>query len=282
MAASKSDSSDDRHYRTNSIWNVSGVFTRPLAALAGWMAIGDCGDPPRQPVCRQTRTGRLRDWPGHLGLPSVYDDFWGNVYKSKESEAKLLATALGQAYSSATLQRLIDHAGNLPRVLLSDKKELVRLTGDRVLASQLIAIKDIAVAFLRSDTPPPELADSHTLLRYLRSVMGKLRIETCRVIFLDSYNRVLSDEVMWSGTTKEVHVHTREVMRRAIAVDASALIVAHNHPSGVIYPSDTDIALTRELLIAARSLEIILHDHLIVTANDVASIRLGRWIDPWM
>lgn len=111
--------------------------------------------------------------------------------------------------------------------------------------------------------------------------MGHLRIENLRVMFLDAHNRLILDETMWRGTIDEVIIHPREVLKRALELDASAFILAHNHPSGILSPSDNDLALTREMLSAAATLGITFHDHLIVTAGGVVSLRLEKFIDPW-
>lgn len=281
MAAAQSNGSPDRCNRADPVWHSRWAFTRNVAALFGRLAVGSCDDSSRQYVRRQPPSGRLRDWSGNLGLPPVCDDFWSGPAGTKAGEAKLLETALGADGLRPQTLSLIERAGGISRFLLNDHRELSRLTGSPVLAAQLVAIKDIAVAFLKSDEAPPFLSDNHTLLRYLRAVMGPLRIETCRVIFLDAHNRVLSDEVMSSGTIGEVHIHAREIMRRALEIDATSFIIAHNHPSGILQPSDADIALTQELITASSSMGLCMHDHLIVTARGVLSIRHERWIEPW-
>jgi DNA repair protein RadC len=125
------------------------------------------------------------------------------------------------------------------------------------------------------------LAGAHSIIRYLCADMGHLRVETLRALFLDSHNRLLRDETMWTGTIGEVVIHTREVLRRALEVDACAIILAHNHPSGVLRPSASDIELTQDMLQASASLGIIFHDHLIVTANGAISIRFEKIVEPW-
>lgn len=165
--------------------------------------------------------------------------------------------------------------------MLADGKELARISGDRRLAAQLVAIRDIAFELLRSDDVGPLLSNSHSLIRHLCAEMGHLRTETLRVIFLDARNRLILDEVMWQGSMSEVAIHTREVMRRALQLDASALIIAHNHPSGVLVPSPSDIELTKEMLAAARSLDLTLHDHLLIAPGGALSLRFGGFDEVW-
>jgi DNA repair protein RadC len=128
---------------------------------------------------------------------------------------------------------------------------------------------------------PDLIADSGCLFRYLKNDLGLRRAETFRVLFLDTQNALLSDEIMWQGSPRSLHIHPTEVMRRALVLDASSLIVAHNHPSQRAIPSPADIASTRELLAQARALGLYLHDHLIVSQRHIFSMRTERTIDPW-
>jgi DNA repair protein RadC len=95
-------------------------------------------------------------------------------------------------------------------------------------------------------------------------------VEQFRILFLDSRNRLIADEVLSRGTVNHTPVYPREVMRRALALQASALILAHNHPSGDPAPSREDVAMTGEIVAAAQALSIMVHDHVI--------IGNGRWV----
>ncbi|MEP7350255.1 MAG: DNA repair protein RadC [Sphingorhabdus sp.] len=119
----------------------------------------------------------------------------------------------------------------------------------------------------------PVFANSQTLIRYLHFGMAALKREHFRVLFLDAANRLLLDEVMWQGSVNRVQVHPREVVRLALETQASALILAHNHPAGQSGPSAHDIQLTQQIIAACNLLDIIVHDHLIVTRQDVFSMR---------
>jgi DNA repair protein RadC len=176
---------------------------------------------------------------------------------------------------------LFEQIGSSPRILLTDQSELARVSGDRGLAAQIAAIKELALQLIKSDEAKPMLADAHSIVRYLCADMGHLRVETLRAIFLDNHNRLLRDETMWSGTAGEVAIHTREVLRRALEVDASAIILAHNHPSGVLRPSASDIEFTHDMLHASATLGLIFHDHLIITASGAVSLRFEKMVEPW-
>jgi DNA repair protein RadC len=119
----------------------------------------------------------------------------------------------------------------------------------------------------------PVLGSWQALLDYLRADMAHLPVERVRVLFLNSKNVLIADEPMWEGSVDESAVHIREIMRRALDLRATALIVVHNHPSGDPAPSQQDIRLTRDLAEAGRHLKVTLHDHIIVGARGHSSLR---------
>lgn len=119
----------------------------------------------------------------------------------------------------------------------------------------------------------PVLASWSALITYLKTQMSDERIEEFRVLFLDRKNRLIADERLALGTVDQVSVHPREVIKRALAHEATALILAHNHPSGDPTPSRADIDMTKELVRTAQGLSITLHDHVIVGKNDIASFK---------
>lgn len=281
MAASESDCTVHRQRRSAAVFPNISAFVRALACFLGRLANGySCGS-YREPLCQKSHAGRLRDWPGHLGLPTVRDDFWRNFRRAKASQAKLLSRALGATGLDETSKLLIDQVGSLQRVLLTDQAELVRISGNRALARQIAAIRELAIELVRSDEMNPLLSNAHSIVRYLCADMGHLRNENLRVLFLDERNRLILDETMWRGTVNEVSIHPREVLKRALDVDASAFILAHNHPSGILYPSDNDLILTKEMLSAAAALGIVFHDHLIIASGGAVSLRFERFITPW-
>jgi DNA repair protein RadC len=94
-----------------------------------------------------------------------------------------------------------------------------------------------------------------------------------RVLFLNAKNMLIANEAMWNGSVDEAAVHVREIIARAIALGATALIIVHNHPSGDPSPSDQDIRITQDLVEAARHMKIQVHDHVIVGASGRTSMR---------
>lgn len=117
------------------------------------------------------------------------------------------------------------------------------------------------------------LSNWQGLIAYLQTAMAGEQVEQFRILFLDTKNNLIADEVQQRGTVNHTPVYPREVIKRAIILNASALIVVHNHPSGDPKPSRDDIEMTRELKAAAKSLEIELHDHVVIGHGTHASFR---------
>ncbi|HEX7944694.1 MAG TPA: DNA repair protein RadC, partial [Phenylobacterium sp.] len=112
-----------------------------------------------------------------------------------------------------------------------------------------------------------------SLLSYLRVVCAAAPRELFRVLFLDKKNQLLADEVMGEGTVDHAPVYPREVVRRALELHASAIILCHQHPSGDPTPSQADVEMTRRIVEAARGLSIAVHDHIVVGADSTASFK---------
>jgi DNA repair protein RadC len=111
------------------------------------------------------------------------------------------------------------------------------------------------------------------LLAYVKTALAHEPREQVRVLFLDKKNALLADEVMGHGTVDHAPVYPREVVRRALELSASALILVHNHPSGDPTPSQADIDMTRQVVEASRTLRISVHDHLVVGRDGTASFK---------
>ena len=119
----------------------------------------------------------------------------------------------------------------------------------------------------------PLLSSWTQLLDYCRVAMAHEPVEEVRVLYLDRKNRLIRDERQGRGTVDHTPLYPREVVKRALELGASALIVVHNHPSGDPSPSQADIAMTRQLAEAAAALGLVLHDHLIVARGGHTSFR---------
>ena len=119
----------------------------------------------------------------------------------------------------------------------------------------------------------PLLSSWEPLGDYLQAAMGHAAIEEVRVLLLNAKKMLIANESLWTGSVDEASVHVREVIARAIALGATALIIVHNHPSGDPAPSRQDIVPTKELIDAGRHMKIAVHDHVIVGSQGRSSVR---------
>ena len=116
------------------------------------------------------------------------------------------------------------------------------------------------------------------MIDYCRTAMAFDTIERFRILFLNKRNQVIADEVQQSGTVDHTPVYPREIVKRALELSATAVILVHNHPSGDPTPSAADIQITKQVADIARPLGIIVHDHIIVGRNGHASFRALKLI----
>lgn len=119
----------------------------------------------------------------------------------------------------------------------------------------------------------PLISTWQALLDYLHADLAHRHVEHIRVLYLNSRNRLIRDELAATGTVDECPVHIREIIARAIDIGAASLILSHNHPGGDHTPSRADIDLTRYLILAGKHLGIAVHDHLVLSASGHASMR---------
>jgi len=120
----------------------------------------------------------------------------------------------------------------------------------------------------------PVLSSWSALLDYCRSAMQFEGKEQFRVLFLDRKNRLIADEVLGQGTIDRAPVYPREIIKRALALESTALILAHNHPSGDPTPSQSDIEMTNQIKSAAAGIGVAVHDHLIIGRENIASFKM--------
>lgn len=119
----------------------------------------------------------------------------------------------------------------------------------------------------------PVISSWQALISYCRTAMQHEAVEQFRVLFLDKKNRLMADEVISKGTVDQAPVYPREVVKRALAHEASAIILVHNHPSGDVTPSSADIEITKTIIAAAAPFNIVVHDHLIIGRETTASFK---------
>ena len=186
----------------------------------------------------------------------------------------LLALTIPRVDTKPLAKKLVHDFGGIGP-LLSAPPESLRREGlsDAAVAALKIA-EASALRLLESRIEQqPVLSSWDALGDYLQAAMGHKRVEEVRVLFLNAKNMLIANEALWQGSVDEASVHVREVIARAIALGATALIIVHNHPSGDPSPSQQDIRLTRDLIDAGRHMKVTVHDHVIVGATGRTSMK---------
>ena len=170
---------------------------------------------------------------------------------------------------------LLDRFGDFNGVLSATPSRLREISGvGEAVVQELKLIEAAAQRLARTRVIRRDVISSwDALLDYCRTAMAHRDIEHFRVLFLDRRNTLIADEEQTRGTVNHVPVYPREVAKRALELNASALILVHNHPSGDPTPSDSDIAMTNHIRTAAEALDITLHDHLIIGKARELSFR---------
>lgn len=187
----------------------------------------------------------------------------------------LLALAIPRRDTKPMAKELIRRFGSFSSLITADGDTIVRIGGASEGAAAALKIAHAAALRLLKEEVKgrPVLGSWQALLDYLHADMAHLSIERVRVLYLNAKNVLISDEAMQEGSVDESAVYIREIMRRALDLQASAIIVVHNHPSGDPSPSKQDIRLTRDLADAGRHLNVTLHDHIIIGAQGHSSLR---------
>jgi len=187
----------------------------------------------------------------------------------------ILALAIPRRDTKPLAKALLREFGGFGPLLSADAATIARVGGvSEGAAAALKIAQAAALRLLKSEIRGEKvLASWQALIDYLRADLAHEPIEHVRVLFLNSKNVLIRDEKMWDGSVDESAVHIREIVRRALDLHATALIVVHNHPSGDPSPSQQDIRLTRDLAEACRHLKVVLHDHVIIGAKGESSLR---------
>ena len=170
---------------------------------------------------------------------------------------------------------LLARFGGLAGVFGASVEELCAEPGVGAAAAQDLKLThEAAVRIGREPVKKRTVISSWSaLLAYVKIALANESREQFRVLYLDKKNQLIADEVMNKGTVDHAPVYPREVVRRALEVGASSLILVHNHPSGDPTPSSADVEMTRQVVEAGRPLRITVHDHLVVGRDGVASLK---------
>jgi DNA repair protein RadC len=222
----------------------------------------------------------INDWPEnerprekllHLGAKSL-------------SDAELLALFLRTGTRGKTAvdlgRDLLNHFGGLRELLETDTRQLASLPGmGPARATQLTAILELGQRYLDASLRRDQsLADPGQAGHYIRARLRGYPHEVFACLFLDSRYRLLAFEEMFRGTIDGATVYPREVVKRSLQHNAAAVILAHNHPSGVAEPSQADRHITEQLVKALGLMDIRVLDHFVIGDNDWVSLAERGWV----
>ena len=173
---------------------------------------------------------------------------------------------------------LIDKFGSVSGVIAADPSALSEVAGlGQAGITELKIVQAAAIHLAQAQVMnKPVLSSWTALIDYARAAMAHDNVEQFRVLFLDRKNVLIADELQSRGTVDATAVYPREVMKRAVALNASAVILVHNHPSGDPTPSRADIDMTKKIVEAGKSLGIAVHDHVVIGKSEHASFKSLR------
>lgn len=187
----------------------------------------------------------------------------------------LLFSAQPRGDMKPVAKAAIARFGSLAGVLGADKEALATVPGmGEVSAAAILAVRAASLHLVRARvTERPVLASWQALIDYCNAAQGFSEVEEFRLLFLDRKNALIADERQQRGTVDHTPVYPREVVKRALDLGASALILLHNHPSGDTTPSRANIDMTLAIMQALKPVGIALHDHVIVGRGRHASMK---------
>ncbi|HEV7325671.1 MAG TPA: DNA repair protein RadC [Bosea sp. (in: a-proteobacteria)] len=217
--------------------------------------------------------------PHHLGhrerLRQRFLDAGDGALPDYELLELLLFRSIPRRDVKPLAKQLIQHFGSFAEVIGAPVSRLQEVDG--IGESVALDLKIVEAALKRTMkgqiAKKPVLSSWSSVIDYCRLAMAFAEREQFRILFLDKKNALIADEVQQTGTVDHTPVYPREVMRRALELSATALILVHNHPSGDPTPSGADMRMTRELVDIAKPLGIAIHDHIIVGRDGHASFK---------
>ena len=194
------------------------------------------------------------------------------------SDAELLALLLRSGIQGKNVlqlaQELVDRFGGVAGLLHTPAESLKTVKGlGPAKRAELVAVLELARRALAQQLTQKPLFNTPQAVRdYLQLQLGGLHHEVFAVLFLDSQHRLIALEEMFRGTLTQTSVYPREVVKQALTLNASSVVLAHNHPSGTAQPSRADEALTQTLKAALALVDVRVLDHFVVTASQAVSM----------
>jgi DNA repair protein RadC len=208
-------------------------------------------------------------------LRARFSDVGGDAVPDYELLELVLFRSIPRRDVKPIAKELLKRFGTFAEVLAAAPARLMEVDGiGESIVTDLKIIEASARRLVRGAVANRQVLSSWaSVIDYCRAAMAFMDKEQFRLLFLDKRNALIADEVQQSGTIDHTPVYPREVVKRALELSASALILVHNHPSGDPTPSSADIKMTREIIDVAKPLGIVVHDHIIVGRDGHASLK---------
>ena len=240
---------------------------------------GGDGDRPQASFFEASPT--IDDKAGHRErLRARFRSGGADAIQEYEMLEMVLFRAFPRGDTKPLAKQLLARFGTFAEVINAPEERLreVQGAGTRVI-DELKLVKAASLRLLRGEIMSRKVLGSWTsVIDYCRAAQGFDQKEQFRILFLDRKNQLIADEVQQEGTVDHTPVYVREVVKRALELSATAIILVHNHPSGDTTPSKADIDMTKLIVEAAKPLGVTVHDHIIVGRNGHSSLRGLRLI----
>lgn len=186
-----------------------------------------------------------------------------------------LYSAMPRADNKPVVKALLNHFKSIGAVVNAPSAELMEFpkVGETVVAN-LHILAEISARITKDAVKHETILDNWPAVeRYCISKLAHSRVEMFLVLFLDSQNKLIEDRILSSGTTDRTAIYPKELIKMTVRANASAVIIVHNHPSHDTRASAADIQVTKQLKLALETIQVRLHDHLIVAGTDVISFK---------
>jgi DNA repair protein RadC len=186
----------------------------------------------------------------------------------------LLFAGISRKDTKPLAKELIERFGSFAAVLAANREALSDAGLKDAAIAALLSVHEASSRFLRGEiADKPVISNWQALIDYCTARIGFAATEEFHLLFLDRKNALIRDERQQQGTVDHTPVYPREVVKRALELNATAIIMIHNHPSGDVTPSRADIEMTKQVREAAKAVGIALHDHLVIGRGKHASFR---------
>lgn len=187
----------------------------------------------------------------------------------------LLYSAIPRRDVKPLAKELITYFGSFTEVISASSERLKEISGIGNTVVTALKLVEAAAQKLAQGKimDKPVLSNWQALVDYCQIQMGHQKKEQFRILFLDRKNRLIADEKQQEGTIDHTPVYPREVIKRALELHSTAIILVHNHPSGDPTPSRDDVEMTKRIEVAGKQLGVMLHDHLIISKSGQTSLK---------